>query len=337
MYPITKSENNKIFYRLVALWAFCEGFAGGIMHLTKIPFAGMFVSSLAVLCIIFIGFFVNAKAILKATVIVAILKLMLSPHSPPTAYIAVFFQGFFGSLLLSNKKYFTGAAILLGFLALVESSIQRILVLMILYGNNFWQAINEYLSKLNGSKYTFNYSLVLAGIYVLFHAIIGIIIGIYGGRLAQRSFNWKKEPSFLINYIRETNFENFKKKKKKLKIKYILIYPLLAVLIFMILDSYINPGNSVLSTNALLLIVIRFLAIIMFYLFVIKPLIMLFIKSRLNKAQQKNKEEINKVLQILPEVKSIFTKGWQLSSTQKGLKRMKLFSKILLINILKED
>lgn len=336
MYPITKSENNKIFYRLVALWAFCEGFAGGIMHLTKIPFAGMFVSSMAVLCIIFIGFFVNAKAILKATVIVAILKLMLSPHSPPTAYIAVFFQGFFGSLLLSNKKYFTGAAILLGFLALVESSIQRILVLMILYGNNFWQAINEYLSKLTGSKYTFNYSLVLASIYVSFHAIIGIIIGIYGGRLAQRYFNWKNDTSFLINYISETNFENFKK-KKKFKIKNFLIYPLLAVLIFMVLDSYINPGNSVLSTNALLLIVIRFLAIIMFYLFVIKPLIMLFIKSRLNKAQQKNKEEINKVLQIVPEVKSIFTKGWQLSSTQKGLKRIKLFSKILLINILRED
>ncbi|MEO5990886.1 MAG: hypothetical protein ABIP68_04565, partial [Ferruginibacter sp.] len=80
MYPNAKLENRKIYYRLIALWAFCEGFAGGIMHITKIPFAGMFVSSLAVLCIILIGFFVNARAILKATVIVAIFKLMLSPH-----------------------------------------------------------------------------------------------------------------------------------------------------------------------------------------------------------------------------------------------------------------
>ena len=334
MYPNAKFENRKIYYRLIALWAFCEGFAGGIMHITKIPFAGMFVSSLAVLCIILIGFFVNARAILKATVIVAIFKLMLSPHSPPTAYIAVFFQGLIGSVLLSNKKYFTAGAIALGFFALVESSIQRILVLIILYGNDFWQALNEYLTKLTGANNKYNYSLLLASFYILIHGIIGLLIGNYGSRLAKKTLVWKMEPSFLItpNYIDEAEVI---KKKKRFKIKAFLLYPIIAALIFMVLDSYFNPGTSIISTNKLFLIVLRFVTIFLFWLFIVRPLIMRLIKARLVKEQQKNKEDISAVMEIMPEIKTIFSKGWELSSSQKGFGRIKLFLKILLLNVLK--
>ncbi len=49
---------------------------------------------------ILIAYYVPLKgAILKATIIVAIFKMMLSPHTPPSAYIAVFFQGLLGQVL----------------------------------------------------------------------------------------------------------------------------------------------------------------------------------------------------------------------------------------------
>src|SRR5687767_5786888 len=99
--------NATLYYRLVALWVVCEAFAGGLMHAAKIPFTGMVVSSLAVACIMLIAYHVPSRsAILKATVTVAFFKLLLSPHSPPTAYIAVFFQGYLGYLLFNHRKHF---------------------------------------------------------------------------------------------------------------------------------------------------------------------------------------------------------------------------------------
>ena len=141
------SEYSKqVYFRLIALWVICEAFAGGIMHAAKFPFSGLIVSSLAITCIILIAHYVPTRsAIIKATVIVAIFKLMLSPHSPSTAYIAVFFQGMMGQLLLSNKRYFNFGAVILAVLSLVESAIQRILVLVIVYGNELWKVINGFI------------------------------------------------------------------------------------------------------------------------------------------------------------------------------------------------
>src|ERR1700712_4975096 len=139
------SFDKQIFYRLVALWVLVEGVMGGMMHALKIPFTGMIVSSGAVICICLIAYYVPAKgAILKATIIVAVFKMLLSPHTPPTAYIAVFFQGLMGQILFFNLRYHRLSCILLAVLALVEAAVQRIVLLTILYGTNFWSAINEF-------------------------------------------------------------------------------------------------------------------------------------------------------------------------------------------------
>ena len=193
MIPQKDNSGQKlIFYRLVALWVVCEAFGGGIMHGFKIPFSGMIISSLAVTCIILIAYHVPSRsAILKATVIVAIFKLMLSPHSPPTAYLAVFFQGITGQLLFSRKGFFRFSAILLAVLGLVESAIQRILVLVIVYGNQLWEAIDVFIRKLTGEPGMNSYSLMIAGFYIAIHAFSGIFVGIYSYRIAERSAKGK--------------------------------------------------------------------------------------------------------------------------------------------------
>ena len=103
---ITKQLMNKqIYYRLIALWVLCEAMLGGIIHGLKIPVSGLFVGSSAVICICLIAWYVPQKgAIIKATIIVAIFKMMLSPQAPPPAYIAVFFQGLLGELLFFRNR-----------------------------------------------------------------------------------------------------------------------------------------------------------------------------------------------------------------------------------------
>src|SRR5437588_263127 len=143
--------DKQVYYRLIALWVVCEGVLGGIMHGLNVPFSGMIVAGAAVICICLIGYYVPVKgAILRATIIVAIFKLMLSPHTPPAAYTAVFFQGLIGQLLFFNHRFFSVSCILLGMLALVESAVQRVVVLTVLYGTNFWNAVNEFIRKVTG-------------------------------------------------------------------------------------------------------------------------------------------------------------------------------------------
>ena len=166
---ITKQLMNKqIYYRLIALWVLCEAMLGGIIHGLKIPVSGLFVGSSAVICICLIAWYVPQKgAIIKATIIVAIFKMMLSPQAPPPAYIAVFFQGLLGELLFfRNKKFYQLSCILLAVLSLLESGIQRILVLTIVYGNDLWKVINDFINGLTKQKVSTNYSLFIGSAYV---------------------------------------------------------------------------------------------------------------------------------------------------------------------------
>lgn len=329
----------EIFYRITALWVICEAFAGGIMHGIKLPFSGMMVSSLAVFCIILLAKYVPSKtAIIKATVIVAIFKLMLSPHSPPTAYVAVFFQGLTGQLLFFSKRIFTASAILLAVLSLVESAIQRILVLVILYGNDFWQAVNEFIKKVTGDKSINNYSMWLAAGYIIIHAIVGIFVGYFAARIVKNSGHWKTQmQQYFIqgeDYTGEPLISKTKNKKKKFKLVFLIAWILL--LAFYI-QSLLDPAGAVLPKGKVVQIIIRSaLIIIAWYLFVL-PLVMILIKKALLVKQQRNKEDMNQTMQLLPEMKIIFQKSWQFSAEQKGLTRIKLFLKILLMNVLESS
>ena len=333
------SEYSKqVYYRLIALWVICEAFAGGIMHAAKLPFAGLIVSSLAITCIILIAYYVPAKsAIIKATVIVAIFKLMLSPHSPPPAYIAVFFQGLMGQLLLINKRYFNIGAVILAVLSLVESAIQRILLLVIVYGSDLWKALNEFIRKLTNEKNITNYSLVIAMSYILLHAVIGIFVGIYAVRLAKRSSGWKNMyPSYMIDATHAASTIVTKKGNGGIKIKWVFVIIWLALLVLYI-QSYIYPTHAMISTGMIINILLRSVLIMLSWYLIVSPIVMLILKKALRSQQLQHRQEVNEVMLLLPQTRYIFKQSFKLSENKKGANRIKLFIKILLINVLADQ
>ncbi len=327
--------NKQVYYRLITLWVICEAFAGGIMHAAKLPFTGLMVSSLAVTCIILIGYYVPTRsAIIKATVIVAIFKMMLSPYSPPTAYIAVFFQGMMGQLLIRKHGYFNIAAIILAILALVESAIQRILVLVIVYGNDLWKAINLFIQKLTKEKDPTNYSFIIAVSYILLHALIGIFVGIYAARLAKGSSGWKNMYADLVIDKNELKTEieiNKNRNRKKIKILFVFTW---LVLLALYIQSYWDPKHAFIPSGIVINIILRSVLILLSWFLIFSPLLMLLIKKLLRSQQIQNKQEINEVMLLLPQTRYIFKRSFILSENKKGPARIKLFFKILLINIL---
>ena len=334
----TISFDKQIYYRLIALWVLCEGILGGMMHAVKIPFTGIIVSSGAVICICLIAYYVPAKgAILKATIIVAIFKMMLSPHTPPTAYVAVFFQGMMGQLLFFNRRFFRLSCILLAVFALVESAIQRIIVLTVLYGNNFWNALNEFIRKLTNETTVNNYSLMVATGYIMLHAFIGLMVGVFAGSIVWQSKSWSiLHEEYLIPYTNEKSNEQLKpgdtKRKKKIKYFFIFIW---ITLIVLFAQSYFHIGAALLPPQIPLQILLRSILIVLSWYFLVSPLLSSLIKKWLSNQRIKFQSDISQVILMLPSTKYIFLKSWQLSSAAKGWKRVSAFCKILFVNILR--
>jgi len=329
------ARDKELYYRLTALWVVCEAFAGGIMHSVKLPFSGMMVSALAVFCITLIAWFVPQKgAILKATIVVAVFKLMLSPYTPPTAYIAVFFQGLMGQLLLRRKNVFLLRCILFAFLALVESGIQRLLVLVILYGQGFWSSLDQYIQKVTGAKSITSYSTWIAALYVTVHAVMGILVGIAAAKLVRNAGKWVHEGDSLLIDLHNGDAiaPQPKPARKKIKVLFIICWLLLMA---MLLQSIFFPGQSVLPKSDALQIIIRALLLLLSWHLLLSPLIMKGLKWMLSKQKENKREQVNAVNAILPAMLELFRSGWKLSSERNGLGRFKLFFQIILVNILR--
>lgn len=332
----TISFDKQIYYRLIALWVLCESVLGGIIHGFKLPFSGLIVGSSAVICICLIAFYVPVKgAILKATIIVAIFKMMLSPQTPPTAYIAVFFQGAVGQLLFYSLKNYKIACMLLGVLALVESALQRIIVLTLIYGATFWKAINQFINKLTNEKIITNYSLLITGGYVLFHILFGLMIGAFAAKIIKRSEKWKSlDNSFVIDLSNKKDEIFVPKKSSSTKTKPVFIF-IWFVLILLFFQAYFKIGNPLLPSKMPLQIILRSMIIILTWYLFISPILIRVMKKWLLNQQQKSAADIQQVILLLPSTKYILTKSWELSATKKGLKRLKEYCKIVLVNTLR--
>jgi len=324
---------SSIYYRLIALWVLCEAMLGGIIHGFKLPISGLFVGGAAVIIISLIGYYVPTKgSIIKATIIVAVFKMMLSPHSPLPAYIAVFFQGLLGELLFINKRWFKLSCLLLAVLALIESAIQRILVLTILYSTTFWKAVDQFLNKLTGEKTITSYSVYFAIGYITMHIVAGFLIGWFAGALPKKISFWKDGTSIIsspVNPAIETSLP--KKKRKKWKSSLLIVW---LVLIALYIQSAVPIGKPILSTNDTLQVFLRSILIVLGWYLLISPFASKLLQKWLKKKQQEEQVSIKEVGYIIPSVKYVVQQSWSLSSTDKGLKRLKSFCRILTVNII---
>ena len=179
---ISSADRTIAIQRLTALWALNECGLGGFLHAIQSPFTGLFVGSIAMICIALICSFTEHKwqTVMTSLAIVLVIKAFVSPHSAPTAYIAVVFQGVTGALIY---KYIPGlffSSVFFLCVGLLESALQRLLTLTILYGNTLWEAINKWGSWVT-EKWNFvlpfSSSGMIIGFYLLIHLLAGIMIG----------------------------------------------------------------------------------------------------------------------------------------------------------------
>lgn len=332
MNPAASSTSSFIYYRLIALWVLCEALLGSIIFTFKIPVSGLVIGSCAVVCISLLAWYVPAKgAIIKATLIVAIFKMMLSPQAPPPAYIAVFFQGLLGELLFWNRKQFRLFCVLLALLAMVESAFQRVVSITILYGNDFWTAVNGFLTKLTGSEQVTDYSYFIIFWYVLLHIIIGVLVGVWAGFLPQRiQLMGALQKKYSVETV-DAAINIPPRKRKKIFRRFLFIIWIALIAIYV--QSFFKIGPALLPSAMALRILIRSVIIVLTWYFLLSPVIKQLLHKWLQRKKQQSAEQVQQVLNLLPSTQGLMIRSWQLSAERKGWRRIVLCCKIILANI----
>ena len=174
--------------RLTALWALVESGLGGILHAFHLPVTGVVVGGTAVVLITLIAHFADhPRRILRATLLVLIVKALVSPHSPLGAYVAVAFQGVIGWAIYSLLRPSLVTTSLFAVVALLESALQKVLMLTLFFGAPLWQAVDQWgnwvQQQFFAASLVDSLATVLLVAYIALHILAGLLIGWIAYRL----------------------------------------------------------------------------------------------------------------------------------------------------------
>ena len=315
--------SNEPVFRITALWAFSECALGGVMHALKLPFTGFFVGGFAVLCIGLLAHIShkNAAVILRSTLLVVLVKAIVSPHSPPTAYLAVSFQGVIGALILCYLRPAVLAAFLFGFLALVESAFQKILVLLLFFGKPLFEAVDIFFTdvlKNFGVQSQISWAAVVVYAYVGLYAVWGLVLGYWITKLPGQIEN--KNAAYANLSFSETIPDNAPEQKKK----YPWLFPAL-VLVFVAITFLLAGGKSTGAQKALFA-VMRSVAVLLAWFFIVQPMVAWAFHRWAKKKAADEQGALTQIMNTLPGMRSTTRLLYQhIAQQYKGWKRYREF------------
>ncbi|WP_296383304.1 hypothetical protein [Winogradskyella sp.] len=318
-------KNNKsIIDKLTALWALNESGLGGFLHVFNTPFTGLIVGGIAILLISLIAYYAENKwqAILKALVIVLIIKMAVSPYSPFGAYVAVSFQAVFGAFLFSKFSWKGATIIILGMVTFLESALQKLLILTIVYGTELWEAINIYgtwvQKKLNFISET-STSTALIIVYLVVYGICGFLAGFFIKSIVEIIAN-QKEVCFYLDG--EINTSEDRKGKLSFKAKAIWVWLIVVAVIVLAFSVF---GGTLFGWQKAIYVLLRSFLILMLWYLVLGPFLLKLIRKYLNKKESQYKEDVANAMDLFPYFRQILSYTWQETKHLKGYTRFKYF------------
>ena len=314
-------ERISVIQRLTALWAFAESGLGGVLHALQVPFTGLIVGGIAMIIITLIAtiskqFF---NDLVKAFLVVVVVKLTISPYTPITAYVALLFQSMLGYFIY---QFFSINFISIFFfccIAMLESALQKILLLVLFYGKNLYIATNDFINFIlkQFSIETIDASLLILVSYLIIYFLGGIFIAIVTNKIIHSPLN-----RIVLEHVQIENLSIEKKKKNKQPLTYLILAVLLAMCIYFF--------NKEKSTNFKILYSLVFsFSVIVFWYFILTPFFTKQVSKFLKTKEYKLKEDIHATLNFIPTLQNIIKISWQQTKADKGLHRISAFITIV--------
>ncbi len=339
------SQQNRIsaVHRLTALWALSEAGLGGVLHAFRIPFTGLFIGSAAVLLITLLATFSTKKGVvLRATILVMIVKGMVSPHTPLMSYAAVILQGLLGELFFGFIRSKRIAGFVLAVSALFLSALQKFFVTTLVFGMNVWHSIDLFgsyvvnqfmLSAKDGVTLPISYSLI--GFYTFLHIIAGLIVGIKGPGLARRIYEYSQDSDnlFILGERAENNPSD-KKSRRRRFIKKLSGYILFMIAGAIMVLSYVFPVFEQSQGAAALIMVVRSIMIMSLWYFLLGPFLLKRLRAFLAKKKTVYATDVEGIMALLPVFRSLVKGSWQESAGENRYGRLNRFVFLLIARVL---
>ncbi len=323
--------------RITALWAFSEAFMGGILHGLKIPFAGLVLSFVASVCITLIALGNNKWGeIIKATLLVIVVKFILSPHTPPMAYLAVLIQGLVGELLFFRRRALKPAAFVLTLFSLMYSAFQHLVILTIIFGKGFWEAIDIFLNKITKSfvQSAVHYSLYIILFYLACYLVAGLLGGWLNMKIIQTVQSEEAARSILnkmeLSAVEEADLPAVSSRSKRKRWLGIIFG---CFMLLLLLSSYLPFFNGGFSRWKIAELIFRAIIIMLVWQFLITPLLRLQLQKWVANYKEKHGNRLQQVMSLLPGIRTVLSKSWQLSRRPQKWLHFKYFimNSVLLI------
>ena len=320
--------------RLTALWGFSEAALGGILHMLKVPLTGLLIGGAAVFFISLIARHAESPSqILKSTLVVILIKAVVTPFIPLNSYFAVSVQGVLGYLFFRFIPSYKLSAILLGMVTLSFSAFQKLFIITFMFGNAFWESIDSFvkfiLAQLPFLKHvhTPSASLILISVYAAIHILGGLYVGIKVAGIDK----WleKKRSFFDLEAIKNVStnplFEQRKSSKKRRWWQRKSGIILLTFSLILVILSYIFPQLGKSTSTNIFFMIIRSLVITLIWFKIISPFILKYFKKFIEKRKFEHASEVNRMTSQFPLFKKVVNYCWNQSSEQSGFKRVYRF------------
>ncbi|MDB5197475.1 MAG: hypothetical protein JWP88_1846 [Flaviaesturariibacter sp.] len=320
---LTPEQRRLTLQRLTALWAFSESGLGGVLHALQVPFTGLVVGGLAIILISFIGYIApkNSTELLKSLVLVLLVKAVVSPHTPFPAYIAVGFQGLLGFGLFRLFRVNLITILFFSVTAMIESAVQKLLILTLFFGQSFWKATDE-LIRFIGKQFSVSInagSYWLIGLYILIYFIGGVVTAVLTYRLI---FSQTEAVQPMPQYF------SAEKKGEQIRRSYVQRFTIL--LLFAVVLSIILFFFDKQPALAMVKPIVWTLTAILVWYGLLTPLFSRLLQSLLQKNRNKYNNQLNSTLALLPVFRTLTTQAWINSKTAHGWRRVPLFLRTLL-------
>ena len=317
--------------RITVLWALSEAALGGVLHALRIPLTGLFIGSSAVIFISLIGYYSESRNdIMRSVLIVLLVKAGVSPYTPPAAYFAVSLQGVIGTALFFSKRFYRISTIVFGIVVLTLSSLQKVILMTLVYGKNLWDSIDQFGVFVTGQLPFVGeigrISLWIIGIYAAIHLYAGLTAGLIASRLP--AWIEKAEVEVDMCQIKKENIPVVEKKKIRRRRMWIrkpsgILIFILAVAIVIL--TYVFPHFSESVGIKAVIMIIRSFLIMSVWFFILSPHVLKFYKKFFKEKRGKYSDEVSSAISLLPVFKSIVFHNWKKTKGVFIIRRIKLF------------
>jgi hypothetical protein len=326
--PVQTSATTK----LTALWGLSESALGGVLHAFKMPFRGMVISGIAIVIISLIArFSIKRGQIIRSTFVVVLIKALISPHTPITAFFSVFVQGILGELFFITRKIRLLSSLLLGTTVALLNGFQKIIVFTVVYGQYLWKTIDDFYIFINQKWFgitvseSMAFSNRLIGAYILIHLLAGIVAGLLAYIIPKKVEAKMDEPLTLKMSVNPDTERPPKYGKRKWWAKPSRLI-IIALSVMVIILSYLYPETGKFDVAGILIMLVRSFLIMALWYFVVGPVGRAYFVKLFNKQRQNSYAvEINSIMSLLPDMKKVLASSWRDSKKFKGLCRLTNF------------